>query len=75
VSSGRAQPALVEHHPEHAVRDAVALNRVAGAGLAMDCAVGTAQAASAEGFSGVLAFDRLVQFAGMTVEVEDERKR
>lgn len=73
-TAGCAQSALVAHDPEHDVRDTVALDSVAVAGLAMDCAVGPTQAA-AERFARVLAFDRLVRFAGLAVEVEDELVR
>ena len=42
-----------DFRPEDTVGDAVALDRVAGAGLAMDRAVGAAQPTAAQGFARV----------------------
>ena len=55
------QPALMAHDAEHAVGDAVALDRVAGADLGIDGAGGAAQPTAAEGFARVLGWDRLVR--------------
>src|SRR5690606_14939154 len=60
VRSGGTQPALVAHDPEHAVRNAVALDRVAISGLAMDRAVSPAQPAAV---TDVIAFANLPRVA------------
>jgi hypothetical protein len=65
----------VAHDAKHGVRDAVALDRVACAGFGMHGAVGPAQPTAAEDLARVLGRDRLVQFSGRAVEVENELVR
>lgn len=72
MRSGGTQTAFVAHDAKDAVGDAMVLDRVAGAGLGVDIAVGAAQPTAAEDLARVFGRDGLVRFAGRTVEVENE---